>query len=129
MPKKETHRIFVYGTLMRGERAHSYLADAKFVGEYCLKDYALYNLGWYPGIRAKKGNKVFGEVYEISADKLPGMDAYEGEGHLYRRTPVVVENENGRIDVQAYVYTHEIFGGIIKGGNWKTRGGDCGKMG
>lgn len=121
MPKKGTYNIFVYGTLMRGERAHSYLADAGFIGEYCLKDYALYNLGWFPGIRPKKGSNVFGEVYEISADKLPGMDAYEGEGHLYHRTPVVVENDNGRIDVQAYVYAHEIRSGIIEGGDWRRR--------
>ena len=42
MPKKETYNIFVYGTLMQGERAHSYLVDAKFIGEYRLKDYARY---------------------------------------------------------------------------------------
>lgn len=121
MPKKDTHNIFVYGTLMRGERAHSYLANAEFVGEYCLKDYALYNLSWYPGIRPKTGSSVFGEVYEIDADLLPEMDRYEGEGDLYHRTPVIVENRNGTIDALAYVYAHENIGGLIEGGNWKTR--------
>ena len=121
MPKKETYNIFVYGTLMRGERADSYLADAGFIGEYCLKDYALYDLGWYPGIRPKKGSCVFGEVYEIDAGMLRRMDAYEGEGHLYHRTPVVVWNGDGRIDAQAYVYAHEIHGGIIRGGDWRKR--------
>ncbi len=121
MPKKETYNIFVYGTLMQGERAHSYLADAKFIGEYRLKDYALYNLGWYPGIRPKKDSSVIGEVYEIDASMLLRMDAYEGEGHLYHRMHVVAENENGRIDVQAYVYAHEIRSGIIEGGDWRKR--------
>ncbi len=121
MPKKETYNIFVYGTLMQGERAHSYLADAKFIGEYRLKDYALYNLGWYPGIRPKKDSSVIGEVYEIDAGMLLRMDAYEGEGHLYNRMPVVAENENGRIDVQAYVYAREIRSGIIEGGDWRKR--------
>ena len=121
MPKKETYNIFVYGTLMQGECAHSYLADAKFIGEYRLKDYALYNLGWYPGIRPKKDSSVIGEVYEIDAGMLLRMDAYEGEGHLYNRKPVVAENENGRIDVQAYVYAREIRSGIIEGGDWRKR--------
>jgi gamma-glutamylcyclotransferase (GGCT)/AIG2-like uncharacterized protein YtfP len=43
-PLKEgmpVYNIFVYGTLMRGERANSYLSAAKYVGEFRLKDYAL----------------------------------------------------------------------------------------
>ena len=121
MPKKETYNIFVYGTLMQGERAHSYLADAKFIGEYRLKDYALYNLGWYPGIRPKKDSSVIGEVYEIDAGMLLRMDAYEGEGHLYHRTTVIVENPDGRINTLIYVYAHEIRSGIVEGGDWRRR--------
>jgi len=121
MSKKEIYRIFVYGTLMRGERAQAYLANAKFVGEYRLKDYALYNLGRYPGIRPMAGGTVYGEVYEITADMLPEMDRYEGEGSLYHRGPVIVQNDSGEIGAQAYVYAHEIRNGRIENGNWKTR--------
>ena len=74
-----------------------------------------------PGIRPKKDSSVIGEVYEIDAGMLLRMDAYEGEGHLYNRMPVVAENENGRIDVQAYVYAREIRSGIIEGGDWRKR--------
>ena len=119
--KEVKYNIFVYGTLMRGERAHSFLAGAKYLGEYCLKDYALYNLGRYPGIRPLAGGTVYGEVYEIDAGMLPEMDAYEGEGSLYFRTELTAGNENGTIKALAYVYAHEVAGRRIEGGNWKTR--------
>ena len=111
-------KVFVYGTLMRGERAHSYLSKAEFVGEYRLSDYAIYNLGLYPGIRPKKGCVVYGEVYAVDDRMLRDMDRYEGEGSLYYRTPVTVENDNDRIDAVAYVYVHEIYGNEIAGGRW-----------
>ena len=113
--------VFVYGTLMRGEGAHSYLAKAAFVGEYRLPDYAIYNLGWYPGIRSKNGSCVYGEVYAVDDRMLAEMDRYEGEGSLYHRTPVVVENEAGPIDAVAYVYAREIRGHEIEGGKWNER--------
>ena len=114
--------VFVYGTLMRGERAHSFLSDAEYIGEFCLHDYAIYNLGWYPGIRQKKGSVVYGEVYAADDGMLREMDRYEGEGSLYHRTPVTVENENGRIGAVAYVYAQEIHGSEIAGGRWNHGG-------
>ena len=115
------YNIFVYGTLMRGERANSYLSAAKYVGEFRLKDYALYNLGWFPGIRPMSGSCVYGEVYEVSQKMLREMDRYEGEGYLYHRTEVVVDNGSEEVNALAYVYAKEIFGDVIEGGNWKTR--------
>ena len=110
--------VFVYGTLMRGEGAHSYLAKAEFIGEYRLPDYAIYDLGWYPGIRPKTGCCVYGEVYAVDNRMLQEMDRYEGEGSLYHRMPVVVENETGTLDAVAYVYAREINGQKIEGGRW-----------
>lgn len=119
--EKEKFAVFVYGTLMRGERAHSFLSGAKFIGEYRLDDYAMYNLGWFPGISPSKGDCVFGEVYEVDLETLQEMDVYEGEGHLYHRTRVVVQNETGMNDVFVYVYAQEIFGDKIEGGKWNER--------
>ena len=113
--------VFVYGTLMRGERAHSFLNGARFLGEYTLADYALYNLGWYPGIRQKAGSRVFGEAYEVDAAMLKEMDRYEGEASLYHRTPVHVQNDDCVIDALAYVYAREISDRLIESGSWKKR--------
>ena len=113
--------VFVYGTLMRGESAHSYLAKAEFIGDYRLCDYAIYNLGWVPGILPKAGSCVYGEVYAVDDRMLHEMDRYEGEGSLYHRTPIAVENETGTVDAVAYVYAREIKGHEIKGGKWNER--------
>lgn len=110
--------VFVYGTLMRGGRAHSFLADAEYVGKFCLRDYAIYNLGRYPGIRPKKGSVVYGEVYSVDDGMLREMDRYEGEGSLYHRTPVTVGNEKERLGAVAYVYAQEIRDNEIAGGRW-----------
>ncbi len=114
------YNVFVYGTLMHGEHAHERLDGAKFLGEYRIRGYALYDLGWFPGIRPMEGAVVYGEVYEVDDAMLAGMDRYEGEGSLYHRTPVVAENGNGTIEAQAYVYAREIRSGRIEGGNWKV---------
>ena len=44
-------KVFVYGTLMRGNSNNSfYLKDSAFVGKGIIQGYALYDLGSYPGI-------------------------------------------------------------------------------
>ena len=118
---KERYRVFVYGTLMRGERAHAFLSGARFVGEYCLKDYAMYDLGWYPGICPSPGDAVYGELYEVDGDMLREMDGYEGEGRLYHRTQVTVRNGAEKRSAFVYVYAQEIFGEKIEGGKWNER--------
>ena len=118
---KDEINIFVYGTLMQGEQANAFLSHARFMGEYCLKDYALYDLGWFPGIQPQTGSIVHGEVYQVDIDTLFRLDEYEGEGRLYHRIVVRVENQSEKLYAHAYVYAKEIFGEEIKGGSWKSR--------
>ena len=61
---------------------------------------------------------MYGEVYAVDNRMLAEMDRYEGEGSLYHRTPVVVENETGTVDAVVYVYAREIKGLEIEGGRW-----------
>ncbi len=63
MKKENTSPVFVYGTLMRGERANAYLQNADFEGEAALRDYAMYDLGSYPGIIVAAGEAVIGELF------------------------------------------------------------------
>jgi len=104
---ENTCKVFVYGTLMSGQRAHSLLGDAKLIGKYRLVDYAMYDMGAYPAIYPCAGESVVGEVYEISTEKLPDMDRYEGEGSLYFRRSVVVSNALNSVKVYAYVYNRQ----------------------
>lgn len=52
--RNDLHRIFVYGTLMRGESNHRLIASQELEGEGFIRGFNLYNLGYYPGIRPSK---------------------------------------------------------------------------
>ena len=82
--------VFVYGTLMKGQRAHDKLESAKFLGKAVLRDYEVFDLGDFPGIQPHPGGSVVGELYEIDDNMIATLDLYEGEGSLYNREIVYV---------------------------------------
>ena len=99
--------LFVYGTLMKGQRADWFLDGCECRGRYILKDFAMYDLGSFPGIVEKKGESTVGEVYTIRAEMLPFLDSYEGEGSLYLRKAVMVSNESESIKTYVYIYNNK----------------------
>lgn len=105
-----THPIFVYGTLMKGQRAEHMMAGSDFGGYFQLKDYAMYNLGRYPGIVPCKGESVLGELYFVNDEMLATMDRYEEEGDLYLRAKVKIWTEKTSFAAEAYVYNRDISG-------------------
>ena len=116
----ETHAVFVYGTLMRGERASYMLEAYEYCGIFSLKDYAMYNVSTYPGIKSQKGECVVGEVYLVDDAGIRRMDEYEEEGSLYIRKLVNVENASGNVEAFVYVYNRESIGPVIRG-KWSAR--------
>lgn len=113
--------VFVYGTLMKGERAQAYLLNQEFAGEAVLRDYGIYHLGSYPGIKPLAGGTVPGELYLVDRMTLQRMDQYEGEGSLYHRIAVDVESGTEVIRAFAYVYAHEITGKPLLAKGWRNR--------
>ena len=108
--EQELIPLLVYGTLMKGERAHHMVEGFRFDGRWLLRDYAMYHLGSYPGIVPQKGETVMGEVYWVDREALARMDEYEDEGSLYHRRTVNVEQGGARLDVQIYVYARSVEG-------------------
>lgn len=108
--------VFVYGTLMAGQGATGLMGEnAIFVGRAVLRDYAMYDLGPYPGILAAEGEQVIGEAYCVDDEALKRMDHYEGEGSLYRRQTVGIEVENGRgLLAKAYIYAQPVSGEPVR---------------
>ncbi|ONI46484.1 hypothetical protein AN640_03395 [Candidatus Epulonipiscium fishelsonii] len=101
------NKVFVYGTLMKSYSNNKhYLEDAIYLGKRVLDDYELYDLGVYPGIVDKKGEKVKGELYHIEDYMLDELDALEGEGILYIRRIVDVRDEHNLYKEKAYVYVY-----------------------
>lgn len=87
---QDKHLIFVYGTLKKedGTYAHQrYLSEATFKGK-CSIPGLLIHLQVFPGLVHDPICRVTGEVYEVNANAIHGMDIYEGVPHLYRRERV-----------------------------------------
>jgi gamma-glutamylcyclotransferase (GGCT)/AIG2-like uncharacterized protein YtfP len=115
------HAVFVYGTLMQGQRANHMLAGARYAGKCKLHSYAMYHLGRYPGIVPCEGETVSGELYYVNSEMLAAMDAYEEEGSLYLRRTVRVLTEHGCRDAEAYIYNRDITGCRLLRRAWGDR--------
>lgn len=100
--------VFVYGTLMKGESANHMLADGEYAGCFLLKDYAMYNLGSFPGIKRCKGEAVLGELFFVDAETIARIDRYEGEGSLYSRKPVTLRISESKFSAETYVFNGDV---------------------
>lgn len=89
-------KIFVYGTLKKGCNNNYILQDCKFISEYVIPGYKLYNCG-FPVATPSKKDSMKGELWEIPDDGvvLSRLDRLENEGRMYDR---IKEN-----DVSFYV--------------------------
>lgn len=93
-------RLFVYGSLMQGQTAAWRLAEGRRIGSSQTADgFALFDLGEFPGMQPAPDGKVSGEVYEISRQLLPALDAYEDYPVLFSRETIRLVD-----DTQALAY-------------------------
>ncbi|KAI4504740.1 hypothetical protein M0802_000290 [Mischocyttarus mexicanus] len=90
------HRVFVYGTLKRGEPNHKLIQDktngyAKYLGigkttsSYPLIIATKYNIPFLlkkPGV----GHHVIGEIYDVDSKMLTKLDELEEHPNFYERT-------------------------------------------
>ena len=82
-------KLFVYGTLRRGQSAHALLKGAPLLGEARTEPrFTLVDMGGYPALIEGGDTAVLGEIYEISADLLTELDRYEEAPQLYRRVAI-----------------------------------------
>lgn len=121
-PESEMERLFVYGTLMRGEARNvllhrggaRYLASGHVSGR-------LIDLGPYPALTPGPG-LVSGELYDLGG--APGLLALvdEIEGSRYRRETVEVETGGGIVAAWAYLWAGARGAGkVISSGDWRRR--------
>lgn len=82
-------RIFVYGTLLRGQPAHHRLRHARFLGEArTAPGYHLVRVDWYPGLMAGGERSIRGELYAVDAGTLSDLDAYEDHPQGFTREAI-----------------------------------------
>ena len=113
-------RIFVYGTLMRGEDNASFLRGARFAGAARTEPrYTLVDLGDYPGLCDGGATSVVGELYDVDEPILVRVDELEGHPDLFRRASVTLAGGGTAI---AYLLAAERPGAVIASGDWRSRG-------
>lgn len=69
--------VAVYGTLKRGFANHHLMQQATFLGDDCLVDITLYDLGPYPGAKALISEGIDVEVYAVSPAQMAALDRLE----------------------------------------------------
>lgn len=67
--KEIKHKIFVYGTLRRGQPLHMYMNKAYYDGFGTLRGHKMYDAGNYPVIVPFYKGVVFGEVYGFEEEE------------------------------------------------------------
>ncbi|MBF0470506.1 MAG: gamma-glutamylcyclotransferase [Gammaproteobacteria bacterium] len=119
-----TQRVFVYGTLLKGERNHALLQGATLCGSHrTVPIYRLFHLGNYPGVRPGGQSAILGEVYCIDGRILRALDRLEAYPRVYTRklipTPWGV----------AWIYLYQEEGSRarqIPSGDWRGQGRQLG---
>lgn len=116
-------RVFVYGTLKRGEVAHAeYMAEATFLGvAQTPPRYRLVSCGWYPGLVAGGHRAIHGEVYSVDAAQLARLDEFEEVPEWYQRILVELESFG---EVWIYLLHSEHAEGCpeVPGASWTGEG-------
>lgn len=108
-----THKVFVYGTLKRGEPNHSWFKKengfSKFLGigttltQYPLIIGTQYNIPFIlhePGV----GNNISGEVYEVDEKMLSNLDILEDHPNFYERSITDIKMEVNNSIEKCWLY-------------------------
>ncbi len=123
-PVRET-LVFVYGTLLRGERNHSLLFGSRFIGDgYTTRDFELVDLGDFPAMipadEDSQGCSIYGEIYAVDHSILEILDEIEDHPSFYRRTPVQLK-DGSLVDVYLLTAHQAAFYPRIETGDWRTK--------
>jgi gamma-glutamylcyclotransferase (GGCT)/AIG2-like uncharacterized protein YtfP len=109
-------KLFVYGTLRRGQAAHDLLRGAVFVARVTTEPrFRLVDFDGYPALVECGTTAVVGEIYELDETLLAELDRYEDAPALYER----VAREIGGHEVFVYLLPEERAVGRLE-----LRGGD-----
>jgi gamma-glutamylaminecyclotransferase len=112
-------RLFVYGSLMRGEAHGAELEGARFLGAArTAGSYTLVTLGRHPALLPGGETAVTGELYEVDGEHVTRLDEFE-EPALYGRRTVVLSDGTA---AEAYFLVAPAVGAaVIAGGDWRLR--------
>jgi gamma-glutamylcyclotransferase (GGCT)/AIG2-like uncharacterized protein YtfP len=114
-------RLFVYGSLLPGERDHELMAGATLIGAARTQTgYKLIDLGVYPALLVGGDGSVAGELYRIDKKQRFAIDVRKECPVLFHRTTVTLEDGSA---AEVYAMRDDQVRGKrrIAGGDWKRR--------
>jgi len=83
------NRVFVYGTLKRGQRNYHYLKDAEFVGQFVTqKLYSMVEFEDYPAVCLNGDHAIEGEVFQVTNQQFRMLDELEWYPDFYQRIEI-----------------------------------------
>ena len=112
-------RVFVYGSLQRGEANHRMMAGARFIARVrTIAAFELFDLGAFPAM-TQGSTAIAGELYEVTHEMLIRLDVFEGCPALYQREVIALRDGTS---AGAYVMPRQRVGRAphIKVGCWRT---------
>jgi len=112
-------RVFVYGTLLRGEKNHHVLQGSPCIGVARTEPaYTLVSLGSIPAMTRGGTTSVRGEVFEVTDEVLADLDKLEGHPDWYKRTTIRLVDGSS---VEAYLMEPGTVEGrpVIVSGDWR----------
>jgi gamma-glutamylcyclotransferase (GGCT)/AIG2-like uncharacterized protein YtfP len=81
-----TDRVFVYGSLRRGQSNAHFLDHARLLGEHTTAPrFSLHKVFGYPAAVPGGSDALRGEVYEIDMSTLAALDRLEDYPDVYQR--------------------------------------------
>lgn len=109
LTEQETHKVFVYGSFMKGLFNHHHLRDANFLGDGSTvrNDYDMVSFVTFPGILKCgpcKGCYILGEIYEVSLEDLLVCDSLESNNSFYKRELTKVKDTTTGVTHTAWMY-------------------------
>lgn len=116
------HKVFVYGTLLTGERNAGWARDARRARAWTRG--MIYDTGCgFPAFVKEGATKIVGELLTVDDEGFRSMDCLEGYPRLYRREKTEVYLESGgRAQAWVYIMNRLPEGAkLIEGGDWRNR--------
>lgn len=114
------HRVFVYGSLQRGQANHRMMKSAQLIARVrTTAAFDLFDLGAFPAMATNGHTSIAGELYEVDDDLLRRLDAFEGCPTLYQREAIALDDGTS---AEAYVMPRQRLGRAprVKHGCWRT---------
>jgi gamma-glutamylcyclotransferase (GGCT)/AIG2-like uncharacterized protein YtfP len=118
--QSETLRLFVYGSLKRGEANHGVLAGARFISDVRTRSaFALAEIAGYPAL-VPGDRAIDGELFELPCARLRELDEFEGSAYVRREIAL----EGGGVAI-AYVARDASVGVPLAVSKWGAHGRLC----